>query len=86
MAFLAANGISLARGLTTPDPSEAAVKRRMLRCARQWIVLADRSKVGVVRGIQFGDISDVDLLITDTELGAAQLSELRSAGLTVEQA
>lgn len=86
VAFLGANGISVDRGLTTPDPSEAAIKRRMLRCARKRIVLADHSKVGVVRGIQFGDIHDVDLLITDTNIEPAQLDELRDAGMTVEQA
>ena len=86
VAFLGTNGISVARGLTTPDPSEAAVKRRMLRCARKRVVLADHSKIGVVRGIQFGDIRDVDLLITDTDLDAAQLDDLRNAGMTVEQA
>ena len=33
VAFLGTNGISMSRGLTTPDPAEAAVKRLMLGCA-----------------------------------------------------
>ena len=86
VAFLGAGGISLARGLTTPDPAEAAVKRRMLNCARKRIILADHSKIDRVRGIQFGNIHDVDLLITDSGLEAAQLDELRAAGMTVERA
>ncbi|WP_422743509.1 DeoR/GlpR family DNA-binding transcription regulator [Mycobacterium sp. WMMD1722] len=68
VAFLGANGISPDRGLTTPDPAEAAVKRRMLACARRRILLADHSKVGQVRGVQYADLTDVDLLITDTGL------------------
>jgi DeoR family fructose operon transcriptional repressor len=86
VAFLGANGISVDRGLTTPHPSEAAVKRHMLAAARQRIILADHSKIGLVRRVKFGALTDVDLLITDTSLEAAKLYELRSAGMTVEQA
>jgi DeoR family transcriptional regulator, fructose operon transcriptional repressor len=86
VAFLGANGISLHRGLTTPDPAEAAVKRRMLACAQRRILLADHSKVGVVSGVQYGHLHDIDLLITDTDLPDEQLTELRDAGITVEQA
>ncbi len=68
VAFLGANGISVHRGLTTPDPAEAAVKRRMLACAQRRILLADHSKVGVVSGVQYGHLHDIDLLITDTDL------------------
>jgi DeoR family transcriptional regulator, fructose operon transcriptional repressor len=85
VAFLGANGISLHRGLTTPDPAEAAVKRRMLACAQRRILLADHSKVGVVSGVQYGHLHDIDLLITDTDLPAEQLTELRDAGITLEQ-
>jgi DeoR family fructose operon transcriptional repressor len=86
VAFLGTNGISLHRGLTTPDPAEAAVKRRMLACAQRRILLADHSKVGVISGAQYGQLTDIDLLITDTDLTDEQLTELRGAGLTLEQA
>lgn len=86
VAFLGANGISVYRGLTTPDPSEAAVKRRMLSCAQRRILLADHSKVGVVSGVQYGNLHDIDLLITDADLRDQQLAELRTAGMTVEHA
>lgn len=86
VAFLGANGISMERGLTTPDSAEAAVKRRMLACAQQRILLADHSKIGVVAGVQYAAVNDVDLLITDSGLPAAQRRELRNARLTVEQA
>lgn len=86
VAFVGANGISLDRGLTTPDPAEAAVKRRMLACAQRRVLLADHTKVGVVAGVQYASVSDIDVLITDTGLPVAQRRELREAGLTVEQA
>ncbi|WP_246106752.1 DeoR/GlpR family DNA-binding transcription regulator [Pseudonocardia kunmingensis] len=86
IAFLGTNGISLTRGLTTPDPAEAAIKRLMLECARRTVLLADHSKVGMVSLCQHGALADVDVLITDTGLPGPDLAALRSAGLTVEQA
>lgn len=86
VAFLGANGVSTHRGLTTPSPAEAAVKRRMLTCAQRTILLADHSKFGAVTGTQYGRLDDLDLLITDTGVAAGQLAELRAAGTTVEQA
>src|SRR4051794_13150466 len=48
VAFLGANGISVDRGMTTPDPDEAAIKHQMLASASRRIVLADHSKIGNV--------------------------------------
>ncbi|WP_349878129.1 DeoR/GlpR family DNA-binding transcription regulator [Micromonospora sp. HUAS YX12] len=84
VAFLGANAISVERGLTTPDPAEAAVKRLMLGSARRRILLADHSKVGGVSLCKHADLSDIDLLITDTGLPDADLKALQAAGLEVE--
>ena len=35
VAFMGTNGCSVERGLTTPDPAEAAVKRAMIGAARR---------------------------------------------------
>jgi DeoR family fructose operon transcriptional repressor len=86
VAFLGTNGISLERGLTTPDPAEAAVKRLMLGAARRRIFLADHSKVGLVRGSQHAEIGDIDLLITDDGLAASARKPLRRAGVDVSYA
>ncbi|MFC6021691.1 DeoR/GlpR family DNA-binding transcription regulator [Plantactinospora solaniradicis] len=84
VAFLGTNGISLERGLTTPDLAEAAVKRHMISSARRRILLADHSKVGLIRGNRHGDPSDIDLFITDTGLPDARRRELEGAGIEVE--
>jgi DeoR family transcriptional regulator, fructose operon transcriptional repressor len=86
VAFLGANAISVERGLTTPDPAEAAVKRLMPASARRRILLADHSKVGAVSLCKHADLSDIDLLITDAGLSRAGLDALRAAGLEVELA
>ncbi|AVF24847.1 putative aga operon transcriptional repressor [Paenibacillus larvae subsp. larvae] len=48
LAFLGANGLDLEEGLTTPNLLEAAMKRKMIRIAKQVTVLADHSKIGKV--------------------------------------
>jgi DeoR family fructose operon transcriptional repressor len=85
VAFLGTNAISVERGLTTPDPAEAAVKRLMPGCARQRILLADSSKVGQVSLCQHARLSDIDILITDTGISAADAAAIQAAGPIVEQ-
>jgi DeoR family fructose operon transcriptional repressor len=86
LAFLGTNGISLERGLTTSDPAEAATKRLMLSAARRRILLADHSKVGLVRLCKHGELRDIDLLITDAGLPDDQMAALVAAGLPTERA
>jgi DeoR family transcriptional regulator, fructose operon transcriptional repressor len=85
VAFLGANAISPVRGLTTPDPAEAAVKRLMIGCARRRILLSDHSKIGHVSTHKYGDLAEVDLLITDTGITGTDEKALRTAGLTLEK-
>jgi len=86
VAFVGTNGISIDRGLTTPDPGEAAVKRAMLAAARRVVVLADHSKVGATHFARFGGLTDVDMLITDSGLDADVAARLEAAGPTVVRA
>ena len=86
VAFLGTNGYSVARGLTTPDPSEAAVKRAAVAAARRCVVLADSSKAGADHFAQFATIDAVDTLVTDTVLDAETAAELEQAGPAVVRA
>ncbi len=54
VAFLGTNGISVERGLTTPDATEAAVKRAMIESSRRAVVLADHTKLGNDHFAKFG--------------------------------
>lgn len=84
VAFLGTNGISLERGLTTPDPAESATKQLMLSAAHRRILLADHSKVGLVSLCQHAELSDIDLLITDSDLPDDQRMALAATGLALE--
>lgn len=83
VAFLGTNGISVGGGLTTPDLAEAAVKRATLTIAARTVLLADHSKVGVVALARYGELNQIDLLITDTGLPIEDMRELGDAGLRV---
>ena len=77
VAFLGTNGLSLRRGLTTPDPGEALAKAAMVAAARRAIVLTDSSKVGDEHFSRFADLKDIAAVITDSRLDdeTAQLIE-----------
>jgi DeoR family fructose operon transcriptional repressor len=83
VAFIGTNGISPERGLTTPDTTESAVKRAMIRSARRSVVLADHTKVGQDHLSRFAELDEIDTLITDSGLDAQMADELRSRGLKV---
>lgn len=80
VAFLGSNGISVERGLTTPDVAEAAVKRAMLRAARRAVVLADHTKVGNDCFARFGRLDEVDTIVTDEGLDLELAADLQAAG------
>ncbi|MFD5075793.1 DeoR/GlpR family DNA-binding transcription regulator [Streptomyces sp. NPDC058371] len=81
--FIAANGFSVEHGLTTPDLAEAAVKRAAVRAARRVVLLADSSKHGQEHFARFGDLSDVDLLITDSGLNPEDATAIERGGTQV---
>jgi DeoR family fructose operon transcriptional repressor len=80
VAFIGVNGISVERGLTTPDPAEAEVKRTMIAQARRAVVLADHSKFESDHLVRFGELSDVELVISDSDLDGSIADSVRAAG------
>lgn len=80
VAFVGTNGISVERGLTTPDVAEAAVKTAMLAAARRVVVLADHTKVGSDCFARFGALDDVDTFVTDDGLDVTVASDIQAAG------
>lgn len=80
VAFIGTNGVSVERGLTTPDTTEAAVKRAMVGAARRTVLLADHTKVGNDHLARFASLEDVDVLVTDSGIEAEDAERLRSRG------
>lgn len=83
VAFLGTNGLTIARGLTTPDSAEAAMKRAFVASARTRVLLTDHSKFGQEYFAHVADLSQLDVVVTDTGLAAEAELAIRRAGPTV---
>jgi len=86
LAIVATNGISMARGLTTPEPAEGAVKVAMLAAAKKKIVVADHTKFKQDFFSKFGDVKDIDLIITDESVDQGAIAQIETAGIKVVRA
>lgn len=67
-AFLATNAFSPQKGFMTPDMNQAEVKKAMLKCASEKIVLCDSSKIGKISFVEFAKLQDIDKLVTDSNV------------------
>ncbi|QAV33194.1 transcriptional regulator, DeoR family [Fervidobacterium changbaicum] len=81
-AFIAANGISLEFGVTTPTYLEAAVKRTMIENAKKVFLVADSSKFGQVSFALICPIERLDYIVTD-KMDESQKKEFRALGVEV---
>ncbi|MFD2614940.1 DeoR/GlpR family DNA-binding transcription regulator [Paenibacillus gansuensis] len=84
-AFIATNAIHAEAGLSTPNVTEASMKRRMIASSKRAVLLADSSKIGNITLVNFASLKDIDLFITDGEASEG-LAELEAAGLQVKAA
>jgi DeoR family transcriptional regulator, fructose operon transcriptional repressor len=83
VAFVGTNGFSVERGLSTPDPAEAAVKRAICEAADQTVVLADHTKLAQESAVRFAAVDEFDVLISDRGLAEADRRALEETGVEV---
>lgn len=83
-AFLAANGVAIGTGLSTPDINTAQVKRELIRIADEVTLLCDSSKAGRTSFMRFADFSDLDVMITDSNLPDQIKQAIEEAGVRVD--
>jgi DeoR family fructose operon transcriptional repressor len=86
VAFLGTNGITVRRGLTTPDQDEARVKRAMVASARRAIVLCDHTKFGTEHFAHVAPLDAIDTVITDVGLDDETAADIEAAGPIVARA
>ncbi|WP_082468828.1 DeoR/GlpR family DNA-binding transcription regulator [Sciscionella sediminilitoris] len=84
VAFIGTYGISSARGFSTPDSFESAVKRAMVKSAKKVVVLADNTKMENSFMSVFAPLDSVDVLVTDSGAPREKVAALRESGLPVE--
>jgi len=83
VAFIATNGVTVERGLTTPNNDEAAAKRQAIFAATRVVLLADSTKIGREYFERFCRLEDIDLFITDTGADLSDLRQFHEAGINV---
>lgn len=81
--FISSDAISTDTGLTTPYREEAALKQAMIQAARRVVALVDHSKFTKDQFIRFAQWSDIDVLITNSEVDLATVTAIEATGTTV---
>lgn len=81
--FIGVCGIDPQHGATTIQADEAAVFRAMTRRAKQVIVVADSSKVGMISPAVICPVTDIDVLITDDGISEHAVKGFKSADVHV---
>lgn len=81
--FLSVTGFDLERGATSLETDEALVYRKMIKQARETIVVADSSKFGSVSPAFICPVSDISILITNTGAPPETIAQLERQGVRV---
>jgi DeoR family transcriptional regulator of aga operon len=84
--FLSVTGLDGERGATTLETDEALVFRKMLKQAKQVIVVADASKLGKVSPAFICPANEIHLLITDASATAEALAPFERQGIRIIRA
>lgn len=77
-AFIAVGGISLKYGITGYDINEGSLSRKLIENAKETIIVADHSKIGVRNFYKITDIEYVDVIICDKEPLSEWLNDLKN--------
>jgi DeoR/GlpR family transcriptional regulator of sugar metabolism len=85
-AFISGNGLTAARGLSTPNLTVAGVDRALAGAAREVVVLADHTKIGTEALLQTVAPEDIQHVVTDDAADPVELNALRELGITVHVA
>lgn len=81
--FIATNGVDVENGLTTPNLTEAATKKKMIDSGKKVILITDHTKIGQVSFAKFADIHDINYLITDSSAPNTVINRINEAGITI---
>lgn len=83
VAFMAASGLSLSKGMTNRKFEEAEVKKAMIGAAEKIILLMDSSKLHSYTLATVGPIEMLDIFITDSGLSTDDKAALEAMGVEV---
>ncbi|TDQ45873.1 DeoR/GlpR family DNA-binding transcription regulator [Actinorugispora endophytica] len=84
-AVLGCCGLSAADGVTAYDLGDVAIKRAAMRSAQRVVLAVDSTKLGQVAMGHVGPVSEIDILVTDTDAPDDDVAGIRAAGVTVHR-
>ncbi len=83
-AILGVDGFSVKHGCTVPTLAEAEVVRQMIeRTMGQIILVADRSKWGVVSNFPVASLNEIDILVTDEKFDKAAFESIETQSVKI---
>lgn len=83
IAFVGCNGVDVTAGVTNISLGEADVKRQIIQNATRTVLVADSSKLGLVRASRICKLDEVTVLVTDSAADPLTLRAVRDAGVEV---
>jgi DeoR/GlpR family transcriptional regulator of sugar metabolism len=81
--FLAANAMTIVKGLMTPNRMQADIKKELIKIANDVIVIADSSKINKTALFAFCSFEDISTLVTDENADEHFRHELEQKGIRV---
>jgi DeoR family fructose operon transcriptional repressor len=82
-AFIGADGVSLASGISSYDEKEASITLKMIDNADEVFLLCDSSKIERKSFFKFAPFSKIDHFITNDDINPQYLKEYIDAGIHV---
>lgn len=82
--FIATNGFTVERGLTTPNIEQASVKRMIIKNSNQVIVICDSEKIGRNSLVSFASVGDIHMMITDEKADRRYLTTISEMNVEIK--
>jgi DeoR/GlpR family transcriptional regulator of sugar metabolism len=81
--FMGTDSIDIDNGILSSNISRLAYINKVITNSRETILLVDSSKFRHVGVLKIADVTDIDLIITDSEVPEKSISTLRDKGIKV---
>ena len=84
IAFVGADGVDFAAGITNANFAEVGIKRLMIASAHRSVIVVDHSKFGRVALARICDLNEGGLILTDRGLDEEILTRMRKLNVEME--
>lgn len=81
LAVFSSKGIDIENGVTDSNESDAQIKKLILKASKKRILAVDSSKFDKTSFTKICEISDVDMIVTDSEPSEAWVNATQNAGV-----